>query len=156
MNKIYLKELFSFNKQDRRGILLLFGALIILIIANLCLDKFYSPEFEPVDNNEFKRMQSEYYNALNDYNKEQGHKNNFNVSYFEFNPNLVSEEQLHNLGFNNFQIQNLIKYRNKGGTFKSKEDLKKIYGIDTDFYRSLEPYITIKKEYTEVVREKTD
>jgi competence protein ComEA len=42
----------------------------------------------------------------------------------------------------------IINYRNKGGKFKIKTDLKKIYGLDTNIYLSLVPYIRLPDKLT--------
>ena len=55
-----------------------------------------------------------------------------------------------NFGFSSFQINNLIRYREKGGNFLTKTDLLKIYGVDSIFYRKIENFIQIEKlEFTE-------
>lgn len=63
--------------------------------------------------------------------------------FFPFNPSLASEDELKRLGFSAYQRRNLINYRSRGGQFRRPEDLLKIYGVDTLFYRELEKYILI-------------
>ncbi len=63
--------------------------------------------------------------------------------FFPFNPSLASDDELKRLGFSAYQRRNLINYRSRGGKFRRPEDLLKIYGIDTLFYRELETYILI-------------
>jgi DNA uptake protein ComE-like DNA-binding protein len=69
-----------------------------------------------------------------------------NTVRYYFDPNQVTYDELMKLGFNSRQAQNLISYRGKGGKFKTKQDLLKIYGIDDNLYRSLEDYIVIHSE----------
>lgn len=67
-----------------------------------------------------------------------------------FDPNKASVSKLKNFGFSSFQINNLIRYREKGGNFLTKTDLLKIYGVDSIFYRKIENFIQIEKlEFTE-------
>lgn len=61
-----------------------------------------------------------------------------------FDPNRAGKEKLMNFGFSTFQSQNLLSYRNKGGVFKNKNDLLKIYGIDSVFFLSIEKYIVLE------------
>ncbi len=68
---------------------------------------------------------------------------------FNFDPNIVSESELHDLGFTQKQIRTLTNYRANGGQFYKKEDLKKIYGIKTEQYLYLESYIKIEKKEEE-------
>lgn len=65
---------------------------------------------------------------------------------FMFDPNKASESILENLGLSQKQIQNIIKFRQKGGHFYSKEDVKKIYTISLDEFSQLEPFIIIPIE----------
>ncbi len=60
-----------------------------------------------------------------------------------FDPNDVDVETLLSFGFNRFQSKNLISYRERGGAFQTKNDLLKIYGIDSSFYSSIEKHIQI-------------
>ena len=60
-----------------------------------------------------------------------------------FDPNSAGRDILEDLGFNNYQISNILKYRDKGGYFSVPSDLMKIYGIDSVFFRTIEKYIRI-------------
>ena len=50
------------------------------------------------------------------------------------------------LGFSNNQAQSIVNFRKSGFTFKSKEDLKKLFVVDEKKYKQLEPYVIIPKE----------
>ncbi len=71
---------------------------------------------------------------------------NDEIVLFNFNPNTVLREEMEKLGFSKKQSNNIINYREKGGVFKQKEDLKKIYTISDDFYAKIEDYIEILVE----------
>lgn len=83
------------------------------------------------------------------------------IDYFEFDPNTISKAEWKTLGFNDWQIKNIFNYKSKGGSWKSKTDVKKIYGLDETIYEKLAPYIllpekikkkeTTKKDYTKKV-----
>ncbi len=62
---------------------------------------------------------------------------------FPFNPNVADSQTLCRLGFKPWQISNMLKYRQRGGRWKSAEDFRRLYGLtDADFER-LRPYIRI-------------
>ena len=65
---------------------------------------------------------------------------------FSFDPNSLSKEEFEKMGLNHFIINNIIKYRDKGGTFNSKKDLKKIYGMNDSIYARIKGYIKLPKE----------
>ena len=48
------------------------------------------------------------------------------------------------LGFSEKQAQSIVKYREKGGYFYKKEDLKRLYVVDDSLYVLLEPYIVLE------------
>ena len=76
-----------------------------------------------------------------------------------FDPNLADISTLLQYGFNRFQAANLIKYREKGGTFYEPDDLLRIYGIDSVFYSFIENNIQIhslSKEMDAAKTEKTE
>ncbi len=60
-----------------------------------------------------------------------------------FNPNLADIEELIELGFSNYQANNLVSYRQSGGEFNQASDLLKIYGVDSAFYMNIADYIEL-------------
>lgn len=67
-------------------------------------------------------------------------------------PNTADFNQLIEFGLNQFQANNLIEFRNKGGTFRSQSDMRKIYGIDSSFYKLIENNIRIEAKEDLTVR----
>ncbi|MFA6769835.1 MAG: helix-hairpin-helix domain-containing protein [Bacteroidales bacterium] len=66
------------------------------------------------------------------------------VAKFKFDPNSISEEGLVELGLSPRQAAVIIRYRTKGGVFKTKEDLKKIYVLPDGFYERVKDSIFIE------------
>ena len=72
-----------------------------------------------------------------------------------FNPNDLSVDQWQKLGLQQTIAQRISNYRQKGGTFRIKSDLLKIYGFPAEVYAQLKPYLLLpdsltytKKEYS--------
>ncbi|GAB3762362.1 helix-hairpin-helix domain-containing protein [Spirosoma pomorum] len=63
---------------------------------------------------------------------------------FAFDPNTASVTDWQQLGLPRWMAERIEKYRSKGGKFRRKEDLLKIYDFPADLYDQLEPYITLK------------
>ena len=62
----------------------------------------------------------------------------------EFDPNELSSTQWQKLGFSERQTATILKYKQiVGGTFTSKEQLKKCYSISPEKYNEIEPYILL-------------
>jgi competence ComEA-like helix-hairpin-helix protein len=62
---------------------------------------------------------------------------------FSFNPNEASVADFDSLGFSQKLASRIVNYRTKGGKFRIKSDLLKIYGFDSAFYYRLQPYIAL-------------
>ncbi|MGQ1910437.1 helix-hairpin-helix domain-containing protein [Marinifilum sp. RC60d5] len=133
-----IKEYFTYSTAEKRGILLLLILLVGIYIV---------PVFLKSDNGEEivfdEEKQAEFQKMIKGFEGRSDRKNE--VKYFKFDPNTASEEQLRKLGFKEFQIKNLKKYRSFGGRIKNKSDLQKIYGITKDDYNRLKAFIQIKR-----------
>lgn len=70
------------------------------------------------------------------------------VTYVDFDPNTATQHELVSLGFSEKLASRVINYRTKGGTFRIKSDLLKLYGMDSSLYVTLIPYITLPETYT--------
>lgn len=72
------------------------------------------------------------------------------ITYFEFNPNTINKDEFIALGFHDKLASRIINYRSKGGMFRTKADVLKIYGMDSVLYSRLMPYILLpdKIDYT--------
>lgn len=65
---------------------------------------------------------------------------------FAFDPNTVSVAGWQQLGLPHWLAERIDKYRSKGGRFRKKEDLLRIYDFPPDLYEQLEPYVQLKGE----------
>lgn len=77
-----------------------------------------------------------------------------NIHLFNFDPNTADSISLSQLGLLDWQIKNIMKYRQKGGKWKSADDFSKLYGLSKEHFERLKPYICIKKDTTEIRKEK--
>jgi competence protein ComEA len=60
-----------------------------------------------------------------------------------FDPNQATADELILLGFSNSLSKRMVHYREKGGTFRIKSDLLKIYGMDSSLYQQLYSFIDL-------------
>ncbi|MES2680087.1 MAG: helix-hairpin-helix domain-containing protein [Bacteroidota bacterium] len=140
----FIKNYFGFNRQQRNGLFVLLLISFFLLVARLLLPLFITPADIRVENlplierkldsavqRSKKFTRRDYYTA---YKKNE---------LFVFDPNTVSFKQLLQLGFSEKKAGTFLKFRERGFIFKEKKDLQKVYGISTQFYETLEPYILI-------------
>lgn len=65
------------------------------------------------------------------------------VSLHDFNPNLATAEELQSLGLDTIVALRFVHFRERGGRFKMKTDVLKIFGMDTAWFRTISPYIQL-------------
>ena len=73
----------------------------------------------------------------------------------DFDPNLFTVEQWQAVGLPKSLAQRIINYRQKGGKFRIKSDVLKIYGFPADVYARLAPSIQLPDSLTYAQKEKT-
>jgi DNA uptake protein ComE-like DNA-binding protein len=71
-----------------------------------------------------------------------------------FDPNLLNTEQWQALGLQKSLAQRIVNYCQKGGKFRTKKDLLKIYGFPAEEYARLSSYILLPDTLTYAEREK--
>jgi competence ComEA-like helix-hairpin-helix protein len=69
-----------------------------------------------------------------------------------FNPNTATMGNFVTLGFSQHLATRIVNYREKGGKFRIKSDLLKIYGVDSAFYQRVYPFIALPER--EATKEK--
>lgn len=144
-------------KKKREKIFLLTGEqclglliLGVIIAATLVGMKYLQPADEPTilvedsiktDFKDYQLKQDSLYKAKW---KKTYKRDTIAIRMQMFDPNTVDSMTLLHLGFKPWQAKNMLKYRAKGGKYRKKEDLKKLYGMTDSMYLALTPYIYIK------------
>ena len=144
MFRKFLKDYFNFTRSQKNGILVLLFLIVLIIIVRLAVPHFKKNRIP--DFSEFQEEIKEFEKSLSDSNAAVPEKQteDSGSELFFFDPNTISVDDMERLDLSPFVIQNIVKYREKGGKFKRKTDFMKIYGIDTAVYQRLESYIQIK------------
>ena len=62
---------------------------------------------------------------------------------FPFNPNEADSATLLRVGLKPWQVRNLLKYRRRGGRWRSADDFRRLYGLTEEEFQRLRPYIMI-------------
>lgn len=132
------KETLHFSQRERRGIFIFVAIIGTFLCIPPLFEKYYLPP--TVDFSSFKLAIAEYEaNQLSATNS-----SNIDLPLpAPFNPNTASLEELLSVGLVAPVAQRIIKYRNAGGVFYRKEDLKKIYGLEDKQYHEIQEYIHI-------------
>lgn len=145
-----IKEYIKFTPGERRGIVVLL--LLLFLITGIRILLPYLSTIKASHDVSIQVMELESkkgnQNLSDKYNKGNNAKLDSEkvINEVLFDPNTATFKQLRNIGFSKYASQNVIKYRERGGHFKVKEDLKKIYGVDTVFLSEINHLIVIQEE----------
>ncbi len=151
----FLHKYFGFNKRERNGIIALCSLLLVLILVRVFLPSsskdvkidFVKLDTLSVQQKENYEEKKTYYSEKKDSSFSSAQKTSAKeATLFPFDPNTISAEEATQLGFPAKTANILINFRSKGGKFKSKEDLKKLYGLKEELYKKLEPFVLIQQE----------
>ncbi|MBC8005731.1 MAG: helix-hairpin-helix domain-containing protein [Verrucomicrobia bacterium] len=143
--KQIVQDYFTFSRNERKGIILLLVIVFLLAIANKVIFYFETPA----------RIDPELLKA--EFNLEGSSDNKLMKigSLFKFNPNTIDQESLDSLSLSGGIKRNLVKFREKGGTYYSAKDFKKIYGVTDSIFRLVEPFLVFEDKASRPVHAKT-
>ncbi len=151
--KNIFRDFFTFNKRERNGVFILLSIIAALVLYLNISSNFISQE--SVDFTKFDKEVKDFESSIEEkteysnYSEKQAiREEKLNGTEkksesFDFNPNNLSEQNWKRLGLNEKQIKSIKKYESKGGKFKTKEDVKKMYCLSEEQYKTLEPFIQI-------------
>ena len=164
--KQFLRDFLSYNRRERNGAFVLLS-LILLVILYLNVSPYFITSDKIDFSKEEKELQlfSDSVKAQTDSLKNEENQNRKFTNYpkdnksselkgerFNFNPNQLPESEWKRMGLSDKQIYVIKHYESKGGKFRSKADVKKMYCIQEKLYQSLEPYIVIPEKKTDTVK----
>ncbi len=152
-----LKDYFSFSSRDIRGIYILLGILILLLIVSR-LPKYFikhpEADFTQLEKNilifeKAQRAMKEHERTLKlktdfDFNRPDYSAAKQKLTPFPFDPNQMTAAEWKKLGLSEKQVKGIMNYIAAGGLFRKKEDLKKLYSLTPNEYEILEPFIQIQ------------
>ena len=139
------EKIFLLTSEQWLGVVI----LGLLIAGAMVAIKHLQPQEEPlIVVTDSIKTQFEDYQAKQDSTykakwKKQVKRDTIEIRMQVFDPNTADSSTLVHLGIKPWQARNMLKYRAKGGKYRKKEDMKKLYGMTDSMYRALEPYIRI-------------
>lgn len=130
------KDFFYYSKSERRAVYVLCILIALLLIGIWMVPKASIPlvtELPKVDSLALRTF------------KKPSVAEDTPVSLFVFDPNKADSIELSRLGLPVHVVRNILKYRQKGGSFKTPESFSRIYGLEQDLFEQLKTYIRIVK-----------
>lgn len=145
------KDFFYFSKSERRAILFLLTSLLVLISVWIFFpdeegESIHADQESVEDIKTFlagiHEMEQKKYPHYT-YDKPE----KIEVKLAPFDPNSADSIEFLRLGLPSFIARNIIKYRKAGGKFRTAEEFSRIYGLTTEKFNDLKPYINISEAF---------
>jgi competence protein ComEA len=146
-----LKEFLHFGKSERNAI----AILIVAIVGAFLLPRYIFSLQQPkvIDNAEFSKEIDEFLKRTEktvaadqrefDFTRPDKSIAKDRIKPFPFDPNQLDQKGWEKLGFTERQAAGIIKFKEKGGKFRVKTDVKKLFVVDDEIYGLLESYIQL-------------
>lgn len=155
------KDYFHFTSIERNGIIGMSILILSLILFNVYIGDFL-PESKQ-DKTKVKSLLAKLEKtqdsidrivAVPTYANSDKQPSNIqsdmdSIELFNFNPNGLAIDDWVALGLSLEQAEVIKNYENKGGQFRIKADVAKMYTISSEHYRKLKPYIQLPDESEE-------
>jgi competence protein ComEA len=156
----FIRKALTMSPSEAKGVFIIIVAILVLLGAIFLSDYFFGKSQQTVIISSPESLdslsvtlkpKSDYKSNYQNYDNKSysSPNNNSPAKLFNFDPNTASVEQLASLGIPKFIAERIEKYRSKGGKFKKKEDLAKIYGLRLEDFERLEPYIQLPSSTTD-------
>jgi competence protein ComEA len=143
----WIRGYFGFSQKEASGFIILSALIIITLFAPIVYNKTTSPDNDTRLSD--KRILKGLIAEIEEKKHTQTEKTDSSglrsqkANYFVFDPNTASLSELKKLGIHKYIAERIIKYRDKGGKFRIKNDLQKIYGFTTHQFQELHPFIQL-------------
>ena len=142
------KDFFYYNRSQRRAV-----CVLLILIALLLVCIMFVPEAPmsqrigatDVDSTELNAFEQKVKQPQRWPRKEvtDAADRKKSVVLKPFDPNLADSIELSSLGLPSFVVRNIMKYRQKGGHFRTVESLARVYGMTEEKFTELKPYVRI-------------
>lgn len=147
------KTYFSYSNTEHKTYLLVSLLLILFVLVKFIISQLPVTQ-KPLDKDTIAALH-ELQKSTETAKEGESFRNDYTEEYmaqpkkkrvfgnFTFDPNKADSLTLLRQGLSPKQARIICNYRRKGGVFKSKNDFKKMYGINDFLYRKIEPNILI-------------
>lgn len=149
--KRFIKEYFTFSKKERVAVCI----LLFLICGFIALPYLFTPKTVTVVadkelTDQIAQLQKNGSSATdkNEEGGQQTYQPSLNTAppafeLFPFDPNTIDSNGWKKLGISDKTIHTIVNYRNKGGKFRSPEDIRKIWGLRKEDADRIIPYAKV-------------
>lgn len=156
-----IRKYFGFSRVETNGFILLVPLTALIILAPTVYKTHLRQSINITEDSVLtQHLRDEIKSLIQPKNKSKPSKPTLtkDLSPVLFNPNTATPQQLEHMGLSKRLVRIIDNYRAKGGVFRVKKDLSKIYGLDEKSFRQLYDYIdlpeTISKQKSNIYNKK--
>lgn len=135
-----IKDLFDMHREERRGAVALIVLLLVLVSWIVYEQWLRSPKQHDLAE---QRARMDAWVA----SRSEHQQDTVPLKLFPFDPNAIGREEWKALGLTDKQIDGIERYQNKGGQFRTKKDLGRMYSIKPDQFTALQPFILLPDSF---------
>jgi competence protein ComEA len=145
--RIWIRGFFGFSRKETNAFLILLPLMIVILISEPVYRKwkFRNEGFNFFDQHYTDSVLASLTYTTKDSSVAMPSKKK-EIHFKAFDPNTISEKDLTDLGMSPYVANRIVRYREKGGTFKKKEDLLRIYGMDSLWFMRASAWITLPEK----------
>lgn len=141
--RLLIRAFFGFSRTETNAFVILLPLILVLLFSEPLYRQFYLDRDSflfDIDRTDslLASMDRKYPDSL------RASKPVSNTAHFyPFDPNMIQAHQYVSFGLPEKVASRIERYREKGGRFFKKEDLLRIYGMDTGWFLQAKKWITI-------------
>lgn len=141
-----IKDLLDMHREERRGVLALI-TLLLLLSAWVVYEQWLRAPREHDLTEQRRRIETWV------ASRSEAQRDPAPLKLFSFDPNTLGREQWVELGLTAKQIDGIQRYLSKGGVFRTKKDLARMYSIRPEQFAVLEPFILLPDSFARKTHE---
>ncbi len=139
-----LISLFGISSVEANGVVILHVTLAFVVFGTLMLNEYNEMKYDSYlsDKSVLDSMLSL---IVEDTSSKLDDSLNIQrpLNLAMFDPNFVSVSRLEDMGLPGYLARRIVRYRNAGGQFRTRKDVRRIYGMSDSLYNRLFAYIDL-------------
>ena len=143
--KAWVRAFFGFSRTETNAFLILLPLMLIILFSEPLYLQWRTRQQHDIDEHGLDSLM-----ARLQWDKDDSVITTIKapaaINFKAFDPNTVTEAELVRMGLSPLLSNRITRYRQKGGTFRKKEDLLKIYGFDSAWFRQAKQWMTIQRK----------
>jgi DNA uptake protein ComE-like DNA-binding protein len=148
MKQALWKTYCSFSRKERQGIILLLLLTFVCMITPALWEHHFPPVAVSERDSVFMGEVAAFRDHVLSLGKTAGPKDSTQAGprWFYFDPNTLAAGGWMSLGVEERVVRTIQRYLAKGGRFRRKQDLQRVYGLSPQLCAQLMPYVQIAEQ----------